>query len=269
MWGTSGAAASAVLLKDIFPGSIPAFYPGGPRFFVWHKGLLYFAATDDTHGCELWQTDGTPEGTHMVEDLAPGFSSSFPLGAIVVGDELYYAVLDDGTGRGAIRKLVPAGQPPFAGGALTTVTGEAAWLSFADLLAGLPAGVTVQSAGATAAGGVVVLEDGGLRYTPPAGHQGEDTFVVTLSDGQQGTVVVTVHRPEWLERVEIVSRTGSELRLRFHYTTGKEADIERSTDLREWETVATAAGDADGGISFTDAPPPAGTAYYRLQESAR
>ena len=33
---------------------------------------LYFFANDGVHGKELWQSDGTPGGTTMVEDTTPG-----------------------------------------------------------------------------------------------------------------------------------------------------------------------------------------------------
>jgi len=36
----------------------------------------FFSATDDTHGEELWVTDGTPEGTKLVKDINPGSGSS-------------------------------------------------------------------------------------------------------------------------------------------------------------------------------------------------
>lgn len=36
----------------------------------------FFAATDGTHGEELWVTNGTPEGTFMVKDINPGSGSS-------------------------------------------------------------------------------------------------------------------------------------------------------------------------------------------------
>lgn len=36
----------------------------------------FFAATDSEHGEELWVTDGTAAGTHMVKDIVPGASTS-------------------------------------------------------------------------------------------------------------------------------------------------------------------------------------------------
>jgi ELWxxDGT repeat protein len=41
-------------------------------------GIVYFAGTDPANGEELWRTDGTPEGTWLVTDIAPGESGSFP-----------------------------------------------------------------------------------------------------------------------------------------------------------------------------------------------
>lgn len=38
-------------------------------------GKHYFRADDGAHGSELYETDGTPEGTKMVADLAPGADS--------------------------------------------------------------------------------------------------------------------------------------------------------------------------------------------------
>jgi len=39
--------------------------------------LVYYIANDITYGRELWVSDGTPIGTHMVKDLHPGYDG-FP-----------------------------------------------------------------------------------------------------------------------------------------------------------------------------------------------
>jgi ELWxxDGT repeat protein len=36
------------------------------------NGTLYFAANDDAHGSELWKSDGTPQGTVILQDINPG-----------------------------------------------------------------------------------------------------------------------------------------------------------------------------------------------------
>jgi ELWxxDGT repeat protein len=41
-------------------------------------GRLLFAASDQVHGRELWSSDGTPQGTRLLLDLAPGAPSSEP-----------------------------------------------------------------------------------------------------------------------------------------------------------------------------------------------
>ena len=55
------------MVKDINPG------PGNaaPRNPVVMGGVAYFAADDGNHGEELWRSDGTVSGTHMVKDVNP------------------------------------------------------------------------------------------------------------------------------------------------------------------------------------------------------
>src|SRR5207248_401431 len=43
-----------------------------PGQFVSLGSILYFTADDGIHGRELWQSDSTPAGTHIVADLIPG-----------------------------------------------------------------------------------------------------------------------------------------------------------------------------------------------------
>ena len=69
--------------------------------------------------------------------------------------------------------------------------------------------------------------------------------------------------------MEIVSRAPEELRLRFRYMSGKEAVIQRSVDLDEWEAAGLATADGSGSILFRDSESSAGTAYYRLARPVR
>lgn len=50
----------------------------------------YFTTFDETHGDELWATDGTPAGTQMVADLYPGTRGSFPSFLKADGDALTF-----------------------------------------------------------------------------------------------------------------------------------------------------------------------------------
>jgi ELWxxDGT repeat protein len=59
----------------------------------------FFAATDADHGEELWVTDGTKEGTHMVKDIQPGSGSSSPSYLGRLNDKVLFAAnAGDGTG---------------------------------------------------------------------------------------------------------------------------------------------------------------------------
>lgn len=60
------------------------------------NGLCYFEMTVPEFGSELWVTDGTTEGTHLVLDIRPGPDSSTPSSLMVFDNELYFAA-NDGT----------------------------------------------------------------------------------------------------------------------------------------------------------------------------
>ena len=59
------------------------------------NGTLFFAASDELHGLELWQSDGTAAGTVMVADLNPGPAHSYPASITSADGRLYFAA-DDG-----------------------------------------------------------------------------------------------------------------------------------------------------------------------------
>src|SRR5439155_15850537 len=56
------------MVQDIYPG-VGASQPSG---LIDVDGILYFTATDGTHGRELYRSDGTSAGTRLVKDIMPG-----------------------------------------------------------------------------------------------------------------------------------------------------------------------------------------------------
>src|SRR3954470_16131965 len=85
--------AAATLLRDINPGGDARFNEPvavGPAFF--------FSADDRAHGSELWKTDGTPEGTVLVEDIRPGPEGSIPRTLTAVNGTLFFVADDGATG---------------------------------------------------------------------------------------------------------------------------------------------------------------------------
>jgi ELWxxDGT repeat protein len=101
LWKTDGTAAGTTLVEDVLPGPNSAFTRdvAGANRLEAAGGRVFFAATDGERGVELWESDGTPAGTHMVQDLAPGAMSSLPTELTVSGDELLFAANDGVTGR--------------------------------------------------------------------------------------------------------------------------------------------------------------------------
>ena len=66
-------STQVVLVKDINPGSNGSY----PRELTEFKDKLYFTASNDENGRELWTSDGTTEETVLVKDIEPGTDSSF------------------------------------------------------------------------------------------------------------------------------------------------------------------------------------------------
>ncbi len=72
------------------------------------------------HGTELWASDGTAAGTHLVRDLCPGRCSSDPANFFTLGDAVYFTATDengpglwrtDGTAAGTVflgRETLPS-----------------------------------------------------------------------------------------------------------------------------------------------------------------
>jgi ELWxxDGT repeat protein len=112
LWASDGTAAGTALLKDINPGQLGSYPSAGvssqPDYapFASLGGQVFFAATDLTHGRQLWASDGTTAGTIMLTDINPagignyGAFSSHPPGAdarevAAVNGRLFFSA-DDG-----------------------------------------------------------------------------------------------------------------------------------------------------------------------------
>jgi ELWxxDGT repeat protein len=94
LWSTDGTAAGTNLLGPYTPAPSPGV-PAVGSGFANYRNAVYFTNTDPEHGTELWRTDGTPAGTRLYADIAPGtgFSNAWPYG--VVGRHMLFGVGSD------------------------------------------------------------------------------------------------------------------------------------------------------------------------------
>lgn len=91
LWKSDGTAEGTRLVKDINPGSGDALSERGFAYLTNVNGVLYFAATDGVTGLELWRSDGTGEGTNLVDDIHAGPNDSNPSFLVNGNGTLYFA----------------------------------------------------------------------------------------------------------------------------------------------------------------------------------
>ncbi|MEX0711954.1 MAG: ELWxxDGT repeat protein, partial [Pirellulales bacterium] len=108
LWKSDGSEAGTVFVKDINPGPPDSARLGRVSSMAAVGNILYFVGCDqsdsqgDPTNCELWRTDGTPEGTFQVHDFGPGVNDRDPLssgdtpGNLFDFDGTLFFTVDDG-----------------------------------------------------------------------------------------------------------------------------------------------------------------------------
>ena len=113
LWTTDGTDVGTRRVKDITRGAAGVaigLYPGSAAAV---NDTLFFIASDGLTGLELWRSDGTEAGTHLVKDIRPGTGHSNIGNITAVGNTLFFSADDgvsgpelwksDGTASGTIR----------------------------------------------------------------------------------------------------------------------------------------------------------------------
>ncbi|MET0556289.1 MAG: ELWxxDGT repeat protein [Vicinamibacteria bacterium] len=208
-WTSDGSAGGTGLLAPLGAGASASITHG-----VELDGLFYFAANDETHGFELWRSDGTEAGTTIVRDLVPGQPSSYPEELTVLNGALYFLAVDererpalwrsDGTAAGTT-PVTPPGHP-MAGARALARAGSTLFLHGYDAVHGgelwrsdgTPAGTVLVrdlSPGSQADNGPRNMTDvnGTLFF---AGYDQTEGYALWKSDGTEaGTVRVDIVLP--------------------------------------------------------------------------
>lgn len=78
------------------------------------NGRFYLGGNDPQHGTELWQSDGTPLGTSLVQDINPGPASSTPDVLAELNGHLIVAADDGRHGSELLSGPIPPGPGVFS-----------------------------------------------------------------------------------------------------------------------------------------------------------
>lgn len=126
LWRSDGTALGTVLVADVDPAIDPsALSPySGPDQLTAAGSAVYFVADDAVRGRELWTSDGTALGTHLVDDVSDRPGSGSRVGDLTaLGDRVFFMAhgdtpdrvlwISDGTETGT-RQISDVGSGSFS-----------------------------------------------------------------------------------------------------------------------------------------------------------
>ena len=96
LWVTDGTVEGTKMVKDIHEG-VNAGVPAGsnPKWLTAVGDKLYFVATTESSGSELWVSDGTESGTKMVKDIYPGPTGATPFALTAYKGKVLFFAMDE------------------------------------------------------------------------------------------------------------------------------------------------------------------------------
>lgn len=214
---------------------------------------------------------GPQNASALATGLLPGTTYFFRLKGkhLVSGEWRYY--------HGPIQtfKTLANGAPAF-GHAVRATKNQPLSIGDASILASITDkdGVAVSiatSASVSARGGTVNRGANAVTYSPAPDFVGLDTFAMTVSDGLGGShpgIVTAIVGDNFTPAgggSQLSIQPGGNIAMFFPGTPGASYDIQRSTDLHDWQTLQSAIAADSGLLPFTDTNPPQGAAYYRTK----
>jgi ELWxxDGT repeat protein len=97
LWKSDGSNQGTVPVAPVIPGKVISAVEAGSLHLTMEGDHLFFAATDPVHGRELWTSDGTRRGTHMVSDVNAGATRGSRAHELTNAAGTLYFVADDST----------------------------------------------------------------------------------------------------------------------------------------------------------------------------
>ncbi|HEY2395560.1 MAG TPA: hypothetical protein VGH81_06195 [Rudaea sp.] len=180
------ASTPTPILIDINTGNGPVTGSDPGSYARLTATQTVFSATDAIHGRELWITDGTAAGTHLLFDFCPGVCSGDPIPlnrdkAIALG--VLYVSADDGARGRELWKVTSAGTVSFVKDINPDALGSNP--SVMTFVSNLP-GIGFFSASSAASGGELWKTDGtsaGTVLVKDINPGGTGSFICCFGEG--------------------------------------------------------------------------------------
>jgi ELWxxDGT repeat protein len=112
LWTSDGTSNGTHLVADLLPGNDDIEQASITNLAPAPDGKVVFSHTTPGHGYELWESDGTPDGTRRVSEIGPGDASSWPEQPFLFGRSVLFSAYREAEGRELWRYHVPGGACP-------------------------------------------------------------------------------------------------------------------------------------------------------------
>lgn len=112
LWTSDGTPEGTHLVADLLDSNNDAEQQSILNLAAGPDGKAYFSHATLGHGYELWETDGTPDGTHRVSEIGPTDESAWPEQLFTLGRTVLFSAYHESEGRELWGYRVPGGACP-------------------------------------------------------------------------------------------------------------------------------------------------------------
>jgi ELWxxDGT repeat protein len=96
LWKTDGTPDGTIMVSDLCsgPASSLSYDPQKSNFISFNNSLI-FTPFDSIYGYELWISDGSEQGTHLIRDINPGTGNTTVVSPLTLNNTMFFGT-DDG-----------------------------------------------------------------------------------------------------------------------------------------------------------------------------